>query len=117
MPPKQKDDYDERIRALELTNAAREERDKSIDAALRRIEGILTNGLATQVRDIATWMNAEIEAKKKQEAQAEQQGNRIWEIAKPFLVNAISVVVTVVMLIVALHIPNIAALFGLKVGP
>ena len=41
----------------------------------------------------------------------------MWEIVKPFIVNGLATIFTVLILIVVLHLPNVLSLFGLKAGP
>lgn len=68
------------------------------------------DGLVRKVYDLDQWKNEVVGANLARSA-------RIWEIAKPFLIAALSSVVTIAVLMVALHAPAVAALFGLKVAP
>lgn len=106
MPRKSKDTednlatIDERVRALELANAKRDERDQRIDKALQHIESILTNGLSTQVHDLTEWM---LEQKKSQEKSGDTWRSILFPIARDVALVVIGVLVGLVLL----HAPQL----------
>ena len=102
---------DDRVRALEETRSAQgvindwhTTQFKDIQKGIDDIKGILSDGLVTQVTQLADW-------KKKIEAQELQGQNRFWSIVTPLITRLIEVVITVFIVLAAIHfIPAITGL-------
>lgn len=106
------------------TVASKEDFDRletKIDKVFLLLNGNGTPGVFTRLAIIENWKAQREEeikterAEEKEEAKTAQE--RVWEFAKPFLINTINTIVLFIAFMVAIHFPGVAALFGLKLAP
>lgn len=102
------------------TVASKEDFDRletKIDKVFLLLNGNGTPGIFTRLVVLENWREQREKEIADERVQAQTQNSRVWEITKPFIVNAISTIIIIAVFLVVIHLPGVAPLLGLRVAP